>query len=782
MKTSCPRPPRLERLASIISLSFAVACQDVPPTAPNSIPAPQFDISEARFGDGNPDFFFASPLAADPSTADPEFDDGAANGALRPYVRICQTDGAETVAGCTVDVTGAVTGSSTGLAMTFDAATELYQVNWRTNLLDAALEYRIEVWGVAFEPQDREALLSITFPEDDPLLPGRPRWLFGWRDIDASPSTANCDGTEEFCLVNYGQTLPIKVRVEDFVICPVSRNCAVQFVAAGADAILEVPDETQLATSVQLFIPGQDGTDFPLAFEPCSAEETAAAKAFSAIPTFGPCLKTLTPPEQIVLSQPAVLSYCVEIDEQQILSQLAVPETQHHLVGVHHFSTGGVPNGPILSVEAWPHVAPACGASTSGFASNAEPKGFLQLAQAAGRQLLSLFGPEPLRALDIGGGGEGFKLNSFYLLGLPTKFEYELEGDDFQTGVAGAQHTLRAKATDLNGDPVWGARAGWSVISSPGGDASVATSPVLTGLDGISETTVTLSATGGDNVFDATGLGIADAREVGCTLLGGAAGAASCNGPLAGYDPFQPHTTASSGGVIPVPEGTRLRFTVFGCTPGRGTPAALDGTLSEGEWACAKSTTFPVNLSGGSTKQATLYWMNDDTHFHLAVSVPGTDRQNALRLDWDSDGDAPAGTAEGGAYSAAREGGDDVWEFVPGVGPADKFIDDKCAGSSQSGCGSDDAGFGGGMQTSAAFNNTVGGATVYEMSHALSTGDTCTDADPKKGCGSLLGQAIDLAASAGDMPGFFLTLRLGSGAMGNTQWPGFLSYMRVVIH
>lgn len=317
---------------------------------------------------------------------------------------------------------------------------------------------------------------------------------------------------------------------------------------------------------------------------------------------------------------------------------------------------------------------------------------------------------------------------------------------------------------------------GWSVISSPGGDATVATSPVLTDTNGISESSVTLSATGGYNIFHATGLGIADDREVGCTLLGGGSGGAACNGSRGTYDPFQPTGPAFQGGLQVIPTGTRLPFSVFGCEPGQGTPSAVDGTLASGEWDCANSTTFPVSLSGGATT-ATLYWMNDDTKFHIAVSVPGSNRTNGLRIDWDSDGDAPALLADGGAYTAAREAGDDIWEFTPPAGTADKFVDAGCSASSQSGCGTSDVTGGGASQTVAAFNNTQGGVTVYEMSHPLATGDLCT-AGARKGCDSTY--AIDLnAALAGTDLGFFVTLRMGSGAQGNTQWPGFLSYMKV---
>ena len=68
----------------------------------------------------------------------------------------------------------------------------------------------------------------------------------------------------------------------------------------------------------------------------------------------------------------------------------------------------------------------------------------------------------------------------------------------------------------------------------------------------------------------ATGRGIADAREAGCTLLGGGAGAASCNGPRPAFDPFQPLLTATENGQLLIPEGTRLPFRVCtgaGCPP-----------------------------------------------------------------------------------------------------------------------------------------------------------------------------------------------------------------------
>lgn len=747
-----------------VALALLSACQDTPSTSPAD-PGPQLDISEARTDGGNPDFFFAAPLATTPQAGDANFDEGAANEALVPYFRVCETDEAPSPAGCTLDVTGAVTGSATGLAMTYDPDTELYQLNWKTDQLVEGTTYRIEIWGLALASEAEKAQIDG-------------RWLFGWRDIAHAPSTANCSTDTEVCLINFGQTIPVKVRVEDFVFCPVDRNCAVQFIAAGTDANLEATLGDPVASSAQLFIPGQSGTDFALAFEPCDAADEARVDAAIDLPTFGPCLRTVTPPTEVTLTDPAVISLCTidEAGKDAIRDQLADPGSLHELK-LHHFSTGGVPDGPVTSVEAWPEVAAACGEPTSGGLAMAEPEGLLGHALALADRALSLrlFRPQRLVALDQGGGGEGFGVFSLYKLALPAKFEYENAGDEFQTALAGSDVPLRARVTDLAGRPVMNARVTWDAVSTLGGE-SVGPSPVLSSGDGIAATTATLSPSEGDNVFHASGKGIADDRELGCTLPGGAAGTAACNGPRSSFDPFQPNTFALNGGVETIPDGTRLPFTVFGCLPGRGTPVAIDGVLSAGEWQCANSTTFPANLSGGSTVDATLYWMNDDTDLHFAVSVPGSDRTNALRLDFDNDGDG----VEGGSNEGVREIGDDVWEFEPDIGPADKFIDEGCSDSSQSGCGSSDADFGGGLQTVAAFDNTQGGVTVYEMSHSLATGDLCT-VDGKKGCGAALGESIDLDVAAGRTVGVFLTLRVGSGAQGNTQWPGFLDYFPVEI-
>ena len=103
------------RMVGLLLTALVGACQDSPTSGP-PVPGPQFNVSEARFGGGNPDFFFSAPLAATPSASDPEFDVGGANRLLLPYLRVCETDGSDGVAGCITDVTPEVTGFASGLA------------------------------------------------------------------------------------------------------------------------------------------------------------------------------------------------------------------------------------------------------------------------------------------------------------------------------------------------------------------------------------------------------------------------------------------------------------------------------------------------------------------------------------------------------------------------------------------------------------------------------------------------------------------------------------------
>jgi hypothetical protein len=272
-------------------------------------------------------------------------------------------------------------------------------------------------------------------------------------------------------------------------------------------------------------------------------------------------------------------------------------------------------------------------------------------------------------------------------------------------------------------------------------------------------------------VFHAYGRGIADARNTGCTIPGGTTGAASCNGPRTGppygpYDPFlplHPGPAFSDGSnvissIVDIAEGTFLPFTVFGCTPGFGT-ATVDGNFTSAEWACARQYNFVANVSGGATP-AVLYVMNDGGNLYLAVRLlrSSSDKVNTLQFNFDNN---DSWNTNG---TGAAETGDDVLSLDATNGFVDAFLTLKCANSSQSSCWATDVSGGGTNDGSGKLKND-GTYTTYEMSHPLNTADN----------------VHDYSLVAGAKVGLFLTLQTGSGAAGNTQWPGFRNYKEITI-
>jgi hypothetical protein len=689
-------------------------------------------ISEARFGGGNADFFFGLPLAMNPQPWDLNFDPGLQNLDQRPYVRVCETDGTPTMAGCVTDVTLAVTGSATGIPLVLTDDQEFYRGLVSTKLLDTQKNYRVEVWGQAISsPAERETIDA--------------RWLFGWRDITHTANQTACSGNDAYCGRTYGIAFPVQARIENFVFCPVARNCSVQFIAPGEDALFDAKlPEGSGAPNAQLFVPAQEGTGFALAFEPCTPAEDAAVSNALDIPTFGPCLRTSTTfTGQLVV--PAVISLCDELDAESF----GLTHAQEHQLSLHHLTND-------LSVatalpEAW-----SCSATTASSREKGEGS-LLRLASAVKNKLAGLVSVKTLHAapipIDRGGGGLTLALNSFFKLALPAKFEYASAGDAARRRVAGSTVTLSAKVTDLFGEPVRNARVRWSVVSAPAPGASVTgATPVLTNASGIATTTVQISTALGDNVFHASGRGIAADGATRCSAP--SPDTSSCDGPRGAFDPFLPiHSPEfdAAGTELPIDiaEGTYLPFTVTGCAAGTGT-ATVDGTFSANEWDCARSFNFMANAGGGATP-ATLYVMNDGSRLYLAVRVQ-TDRLSKLQFNFDNDNDG------------ASEAGDDVLSLDAITGLTDAFLTLKCSNSSQSSCWASDVSAGGTNDGTGAIGSG-GGFMTYELSHPLNTAD----------------DAHDFSRSVGQTVGLFLTLQTGNGASGNTQWPGFRSYLAVTI-
>jgi hypothetical protein len=278
------------------------------------------------------------------------------------------------------------------------------------------------------------------------------------------------------------------------------------------------------------------------------------------VPTFGPCLKTLTTFTGL-LTTPAIVSLCGDLDT----SGFGLDHSQEERVELHHFSND------LSRIQAL-RAALQCTTPTSGVA-RAAPNGLLHRARALGNALVRLVSPKPLFAvvLDRGGGGEAPELASFFKLALPAKFEYVVPGDAQPSTIAGTRVLLRAKVTDLFGGPVKNARVRWKAIAPPGDGGTVLghvpAGTTLTSVAGIATKYVETGNAPGINVFHAFGRGIADARESGCTVPPNTPG--SCNGPRTTFDPFMPFHVPEfdpSGVEAPVelPTGTRLLFTATG--------------------------------------------------------------------------------------------------------------------------------------------------------------------------------------------------------------------------
>jgi len=737
----------------VLTAIFVVACGESHPTLPAIEGMPSLAISDGASG-GNSEFFFFPPLVEDP-TGSPNFDEGAFNEYLSPFVRICWLN--PTAPGecdAVADQSGNV-----DLPMVVDLTNEWYKVNWKTSnfALTADQHYRIQVWVGGAEN------------------------VLGYRDVIPldGPPVASCTSSDEYCNFNNGSTVPIKVRIEDGAFCPLVDGVRVECQTKSFDLTGGVNFDLH-GTSGQFLLdvpPQPEPQQGTVTLQECADDNTADRID---LPTFGPCLEVvnLTPgfTGDLDSAATATVSFC-DVDP----SSFGLSPEQTANLRVHHFKDPDLGSG----VEAL-RLANNCDFATAA----AQPTTWVQ--RIASR-VLGWVGPRPLSAAVATSGMGGNSLSgmrSMFKIALPSKIDFVNVSDATRMAAAGSPLATEAIVTDLNGDPVAGARVRWNVDSTgaqgadvfgsvsstsagcaPGPDDDIV---CTTDASGTVQVSWLLAGDPGVNKLTAGGRGIADPRD-------GYNGPRDENYLFGPFDPFQPIGWAEAEPPIdeingpedetfePLVWGTRILFTAIGCEEGYGTPNAIDGTMDPGEWDCASQESFPVNLSGGSTVDATLYYMNDDTNFYLAVVVPGAGRENALRIDWD---------ANGNGNTFGREVGDDIWEFDPASGAADKFVNDKCSTSSQSGCGNNDEDWSGGNDTYAMFNNT-GGATVYEMSHPLSTLQACAPVGGNKGCSSAF--PIDLQASVGDSLGFFITLRLGSGAQGNTQWPGFLVYYPVTI-
>jgi hypothetical protein len=551
----------------------------------------------------------------------------------------------------------------------------------------------------------------------------------GFRDIRPVSSGAEVPRNPEQQPVlefNNGSNLPVKFRIEKGALCGPDvppDECGEATISLTDGGYIE------LGTGDRLDVPAQNEleNDVTLIFQRC----TGTSELPIDLRKFGPCLEVIADPpvtDPNLLNPGAILSICRHPFE------VPLSEEQEDLVTLHRW--GGADGD---TVYALPHAYSLCHemalAAPGGFMA------FLKSPLRAVRDNVLAWVAPPLHAdppvvMHHGPAGTSGMFSKFQFA-LPAKMEI-VPGTDDQFGLAGEPVPIppAVHVTDMNDDDVEGATVHFTVVKPASGEVYPLT--VSTDAYGIAEVDYWKLDVPNPNVLDAWGDGIADSRE-------------GYNGPLPIFDPFMTVDSGPPNDQLPVPLMTgKVTFTATACDP-TAVVVELDGSIGIGEYA--DSTPFMANLSGGSAAEAMLYWTNDCENLYLAVRVERdeADKINTLRFDFDQDGDGVA------------ESGDDVW-FYDGVADLfeDRYLTERCASRKQSDCGEldpdpfhqGDGGF---------FND--GYYSVYELSHPLKTP----------------GSAYDIQADFGQPVKLFLTLSLGKGAQGNTQWPGFRDYWSIAV-
>jgi hypothetical protein len=423
---------------------------------------------------------------------------------------------------------------------------------------------------------------------------------------------------------------------------------------------------------------------------------------------------------------------------------IGVPAQHAELVQIHHQRQDGVvealPNTFFSGLDC-EHLA--LDGSTSGRLMNLARRGW-NLFQRVAAPWSS---PPPAYAGDRGVGGmlpPGD--DSPMVWALPSQMR-QYEWTNPEVGEDGEDKTVQVLVTDADDNPVAGATVRFDLASGADGPITVGTETTppavaaVTDASGIAQAVWTLGPLG-----EITAL----ARGNGIGIASDGAGYYVPAGytPPGGSGVFADHT----GGVADLAQGV-LTFDAIVCDPG---PAILvDGFVDDANWATATSWQFPANISGGEVN-AILKWYNDCESLYLSVEVEtANDKVNILGFDFDEDNDG---------FAALN---DEVLVFDAGQPEADRFMDkhvsQKCLNSNgQSACGDlDDTSDGAGGFS----QDFTAARTYYEVSHPL------MGADPTQ----------DFQLEFGDQIGFFVTLRVGKGAQGNTQYPDFRSYCTISI-
>jgi hypothetical protein len=486
---------------AVATLAFLISCQSDNLT--RSIDGPMYAVSDGAH-EGNPDFFFLSPLFNNPNN-NPNYEPAAFNGALRPAVEICELS--EPAAGGAREcIAGAPIKRFAPGAVNVSTVDQQYQVNWSTDesSLNVTKFYRIEVLVGSF---------LLGFADIDPVTSGK--------------DLKNVQTGQNIGLVD-GRTLPIKFRIENGALCAtdgtpcsaetvnLQQGGGVELVVPGEDFHFDIPAGTQATAG------GQAVTEVTFNLEVCDGIDVD-------LPKVGQCLRVTALYDagatSLNLTLPALISLC-SIQE--------VDEGQQQLVTLHQ------QDGDLI--RALPHAHPNCeviGARTVE-SSNLAVRGWNWIRDLAAKA----FVPQPLYAstrtavLHLGAGGETNRLGadctppavakmalgtcapavaqltpfpsggrtiSDFQFALPAKMDYRDPDDASRNAPAGTSLPTAVIVTDWNDAPVAGATVTFTALAIEGPGTVIGTA--VSNSDGIAEVLWPIVA--GPNILVASGRGIA---------------------------------------------------------------------------------------------------------------------------------------------------------------------------------------------------------------------------------------------------------------------------------
>lgn len=524
------------RALAVLGLAALGACaRDT--AGPSHLPGsgdPQFVISDGSRPGGNPDFFFLPPMVSNPSN-DPDFTEDGFNPNLGPAitVTVCALDVANNAPESAVTATTAC--KSGGYAENFSGSAvemilnqELYKAEWKI-------------------PASPETYYRIFVRVGETLL--------GFADV----KTANSGSSTDFVVEKDGKTLPIKFRIESGALCSPagSSPCSSNVIDPDVGGTVLFVDDGEVKGGVT--IPPQPGGGDPIVV---NMQNCAAGNIAVDIPRFGGCITVTTDPEfteeeENALEVPGSVFVC-QLDE----STTGLSEEQEELLTLHRQHNG--------NVFALPHTGDSCPVVVG---ARGTLGGFLRALvhgnwhQVKG-ELAAMIGPTPLlaRRLDAGAGGITEFFSDFQFA-LPAKMEItETSGGQGESVQPGAQVTISALVTDLNGDPVQNAWVHFNTSST-----SVTPAADSTDANGIATATWTVPNGGGSAQATASGFGIATEESEGCEIC--IETTSETEGPRSIFDPFmaiQPQFNPASDPVPdplePVELGTgTLFYNVFVC-------------------------------------------------------------------------------------------------------------------------------------------------------------------------------------------------------------------------